>query len=86
MGEPVSRLLASIVHGPVAQLVERRHGMAKVVGSIPIGSTPAFCIPKPFMQVTFMIFFPLAGDFVGRVSLIAGIEPNRRSRAVASIK
>jgi hypothetical protein len=36
-----ARLLRSQSRGPVAHLVERRHGMAKVVGSIPIGSTAA---------------------------------------------
>ena len=32
-------LLASKTPGPVAHLVECRHGMAEVTGSIPVGST-----------------------------------------------
>jgi hypothetical protein len=35
------------VTGPVAHLVERRHGMAEVVGSIPIGSTEAALFERP---------------------------------------
>ena len=33
------------IDGPVAQLVERSHGMGEVVGSIPIKSTVDFFAP-----------------------------------------
>ena len=44
--ELADRTLRMLPLGPVAHLVERRHGMAEATGSIPVGST-SWPTPSP---------------------------------------